>query len=89
MDNHSPTNAPEPLLAAWIKWTMDFWESMAHMGPGPQELTGGAEDFCEDLALSSAPPAFWRKYKDYQLEEMARYFNAKADELLARNEATA
>jgi polyhydroxyalkanoate synthase subunit PhaE len=25
----------EPLLAAWIKWTMDFWESMAQMGPGP------------------------------------------------------
>jgi len=24
----------EPLLAAWIKWTMDFWETMAHMGPG-------------------------------------------------------
>ncbi|HZE20714.1 MAG TPA: poly(R)-hydroxyalkanoic acid synthase subunit PhaE [Desulfobaccales bacterium] len=29
----------EPLLAAWIKWTMDFWEAMAHMGPG----LGGAE----------------------------------------------
>jgi hypothetical protein len=28
-------SAPEPLLAAWIKWTMDFWEDMAHMGPGP------------------------------------------------------
>jgi len=25
----------EPLLAAWIKWTMDFWETMAQMGPGP------------------------------------------------------
>jgi hypothetical protein len=25
--------APEPLLAAWIKWTMDFWEDMAQMGP--------------------------------------------------------
>jgi len=24
----------EPLLAAWIKWTMDFWDSMAQMGPG-------------------------------------------------------
>ena len=24
----------EPLLAAWIKWTMDFWETMAQMGPG-------------------------------------------------------
>jgi polyhydroxyalkanoate synthase subunit PhaE len=26
--------ASEPLLAAWIKWTMDFWDTMAHMGPG-------------------------------------------------------
>jgi class III poly(R)-hydroxyalkanoic acid synthase PhaE subunit len=26
--------ASEPLLAAWIKWTMDFWETMAQMGPG-------------------------------------------------------
>jgi poly[(R)-3-hydroxyalkanoate] polymerase subunit PhaE len=25
----------EPLLAAWIKWTMDFWETMAQMGPSP------------------------------------------------------
>jgi polyhydroxyalkanoate synthase subunit PhaE len=25
----------EPLLAAWIKWTMDFWETMAQMGPRP------------------------------------------------------
>jgi hypothetical protein len=31
---YSPQQAPEPLLAAWIKWTMDFWESMAQMGPG-------------------------------------------------------
>ena len=28
----------EPLLAAWIKWTMDFWDTMAQMGPG---LAGG------------------------------------------------
>jgi hypothetical protein len=35
----------EPLLAAWIKWTMDFWDTMAQMGPGLGELTrinGGA-----------------------------------------------
>ena len=31
---------PEPLLAAWIKWTMDFWEDMAQMGPG---VCGAAE----------------------------------------------
>jgi class III poly(R)-hydroxyalkanoic acid synthase PhaE subunit len=28
-----PPSAPEPLLAAWIKWTMDFWETLAQMGP--------------------------------------------------------
>ena len=32
---NSGQTAPEPLLGAWIKWTMDFWEAMAHMGPGP------------------------------------------------------
>ena len=35
MDLEYPKRArPEPLLAAWIKWTMDFWETMAQMGPG-------------------------------------------------------
>jgi hypothetical protein len=24
----------QPLLATWIKWTMDYWDSLAHMGPG-------------------------------------------------------
>jgi hypothetical protein len=35
---------------------------------------GDAEvvDFCEDLALSSAPYPFWRKYKDYQLRSVSR-----------------
>ncbi len=34
----------EPLLAAWIKWTMDFWDTMAQMGPGAagiSETDGG------------------------------------------------
>ncbi len=31
--NDSLKPASEPLLAAWIKWTMDFWESLAQMGP--------------------------------------------------------
>jgi hypothetical protein len=26
--------ASDPLLAAWITWTMDFWDTMAQMGPG-------------------------------------------------------
>ncbi len=41
----SRTTGSEPLLAAWIKWTMDFWDTMAHMGPGPSgisEADGGA-----------------------------------------------
>ena len=33
---------PEPLLAAWIKWTMDFWEAMAQMGPGVNAAEAGA-----------------------------------------------
>jgi polyhydroxyalkanoate synthase subunit PhaE len=33
----SKKKVSEPLLAAWIKWTMDFWDTMAQMGPG---LTG-------------------------------------------------
>jgi hypothetical protein len=32
-ENSSQT-ASEPLLAAWIAWTMDFWDTMAQMGPG-------------------------------------------------------
>lgn len=33
------TTGSEPLLAAWIKWTMDFWETMAQMGPGPAGIS--------------------------------------------------
>lgn len=32
--------APEPLLAAWIKWTMDFWEALAQMGPRRADTPG-------------------------------------------------
>jgi class III poly(R)-hydroxyalkanoic acid synthase PhaE subunit len=47
---NSPKTPPEPLLGAWIKWTMDFWDAMAQMGPGPAgaRRTGGQatpEDF--------------------------------------------
>jgi hypothetical protein len=34
MQESSGKPASEPLLAAWIKWTMDFWDTMAQMGPG-------------------------------------------------------
>ncbi|HUT37373.1 MAG TPA: alpha-amylase family protein [Planctomycetota bacterium] len=33
---------------------------------------GDVADFCEDLALSSAPYPFWRKYKQYQLRAVSR-----------------
>lgn len=29
----------QPLLATWIKWTMDFWDSLTQMGPG---MTGAS-----------------------------------------------
>jgi hypothetical protein len=32
----------EPLLAAWIKWTMDCWDTIAHMGPGLNGVSGAA-----------------------------------------------
>ena len=32
--DNSGQMASEPLLAAWITWTMDFWDTMAQMGPG-------------------------------------------------------
>lgn len=31
---NSGQTASEPLLGAWINWTMDFWDTMAQMGPG-------------------------------------------------------
>lgn len=47
---HPPKNRPEPLLAAWIKWTMDFWEAMAQIGPGLSSTAGGQGDPSELLA---------------------------------------
>ncbi len=57
--------SPEPLLAAWIKWTMDFWEAMAHMGPG---LCGAGEEDAgsrtgSDLAESCLPAlTLWQAF---------------------------
>jgi hypothetical protein len=50
----SRTTGSEPLLAAWIKWTMDFWDTMAQMGPGlarGSEADGGSAP--DDAWLSS------------------------------------
>jgi len=44
--------ASEPLLAAWIKWTMDFWDTMAQMGPG---LNGAGSQVAEGAAVSGDP----------------------------------
>ncbi len=46
------------------KWCRAF--GCAHWG------TGRVADFCEDLALSSAPHGFWTRYKDYQLHAESR-----------------
>jgi polyhydroxyalkanoate synthase subunit PhaE len=51
----SKTTGSEPLLAAWIKWTMDFWDTMAHMGPGPAGLSETDDSFfLEGPAASDA-----------------------------------
>jgi hypothetical protein len=46
------------------KWSRAF--GAAHWA------TGDTPDFCEDLALSSAPFGFWQKYKAYQLQARSR-----------------
>jgi len=46
------------------KWCRAF--GCAHWG------TGHVLDFCEDLAMSTAPLPFWKKYKDYQLRAVSR-----------------
>jgi len=46
----------EPLLAAWIKWTMDFWDTMALMGPG---LAGIAESGSGDFPEPTTPGDAW------------------------------
>lgn len=46
---------------------------------------GDTPDFCEDLALSSAPRPFWDKYKAYQLQARSR---ARVAVLRERNSLT-
>jgi class III poly(R)-hydroxyalkanoic acid synthase PhaE subunit len=58
MDLEYPKRArPEPLLAAWIKWTMDFWETMAQMGPGlsGSGASGGASSQADASVEDSCP----------------------------------
>ncbi|MGA9755481.1 MAG: poly(R)-hydroxyalkanoic acid synthase subunit PhaE [Desulfobaccales bacterium] len=52
--SHKPTT--EPLLTAWIKWTMDFWETMAQMGPAP---AGSGRVGGQAYAAAAAPKDPW------------------------------
>lgn len=47
--------ASEPLLAAWIKWTMDFWDTMAQMGPGLAGAGRSGGQASRETAVSGDP----------------------------------
>jgi class III poly(R)-hydroxyalkanoic acid synthase PhaE subunit len=47
--------APEPLLAAWITWTMDFWDTMAQMGPGLGRVGQSGAQVSRETAGSGDP----------------------------------
>ena len=47
--------ASEPLLAAWITWTMDFWDTMAQMGPGLGRSGRAGGQAARDSAASGDP----------------------------------
>jgi hypothetical protein len=53
----SKKTASEPLLAAWIKWTMDFWDTMAQMGPG---LASAGRTSGQASPEAAAPSDPWR-----------------------------
>jgi polyhydroxyalkanoate synthase subunit PhaE len=50
--------ASEPLLAAWIKWTMDFWETMAQMGPSSAGAGGKGGGSSRQAAVPEEPWLF-------------------------------
>jgi hypothetical protein len=54
VEESSRMTAREPLLAAWIKWTMDFWESMAQMGPGPTEAVSSNAALTDEASLDES-----------------------------------
>jgi class III poly(R)-hydroxyalkanoic acid synthase PhaE subunit len=47
--------ASESLLAAWIKWTMDFWDTMAQMGPGLAGPGRSGGQASRETAVSADP----------------------------------
>ncbi|MBM4300690.1 MAG: hypothetical protein FJ121_04035 [Deltaproteobacteria bacterium] len=52
---NSGQTASEPLLAAWIKWTMDFWDTMAQMGPGLAGAGRSGGQASRETALPADP----------------------------------
>jgi hypothetical protein len=53
-ENNGQT-ASEPLLAAWITWTMDFWDTMAQMGPGLGRTGRPGGQVSRETDVSEAP----------------------------------
>ena len=51
----SGQTASEPLLAAWITWTMDFWDTMAQMGPGLGRMGRSGGQVSRAPAVSGDP----------------------------------
>jgi hypothetical protein len=52
---NSGQTASEPLLGAWINWTMDFWDTMAQMGPGLNGAGRSGAQVSGDTAVSGDP----------------------------------
>jgi polyhydroxyalkanoate synthase subunit PhaE len=52
---NSGQTASEPLLAAWITWTMDFWDTMAQMGPGLGRANRSDGQVSQEPAASGDP----------------------------------
>jgi hypothetical protein len=52
---NSVQTTSEPLLAAWIKWTMDFWDTTAHMGPGLAGAGRSGDQASRETARSADP----------------------------------
>ncbi|MCX5890158.1 MAG: hypothetical protein NTY36_11970 [Deltaproteobacteria bacterium] len=52
-------------MAAWIKWTMDFWEAMAQMGPGVNGAEAGATNSQDEAGVADsclAALTLWEAY---------------------------
>jgi hypothetical protein len=61
--DHPVNPPPEPLLAAWIKWTMDFWEALALMGPGAFRGADSAEAADADFSQpQSSALLLWQAF---------------------------